>query len=200
MADNDDLFDSTDGADDGAAGSGDGDATPPATQGDGSDATGSNSSTQEKGVAYWMSEAQKAQAALRKAQGLDQKGNPKPDAKPTPKSTDAAEGTPEAARLSEFEAFARENAREQLFNQEPRLKDFGFSLEDIGGETLAEMRANREQLVKVIDKAESRALNKAFETVGIDPALAGGPREKRDFAAMSDEEIEKEIARAKGLA
>lgn len=196
MADNDDLFDGTI-ADDGATGSGDGDPTPPATQGDGSDAAKSNSSTEDKGVAFWMSKAQAAEAALRKAQGLDSKGQPKADAKPDPKSADAA---PEpTARESEYAAYLKEAALERLFNEEPRLKDFGYSLEDISGDSLEEMKANRNRLVKVIDRAESRALNRAFEQVGIDPALAGGPTEKRDFAAMTDEEIEKEIARAKGL-
>lgn len=195
MADNDDLFDTTDDAANDAAGSGDGAATPPATQGDGSDATGSNSSTDDKGVAYWMSKAQKAEAALRKAQGLDSTGQPKPAAKPPTQSADAA---PES-RESEYAAYLKEAAMERLFNEEPRLKDFGYSLEDISGDSLSEMKANRDRLVKVIDRAESRALNRAFEEVGIDPALAGGPTEKRDFASMSAEEFEKEIARAKGL-
>lgn len=195
MADTDDLFDNTDDADDGAAGSGDS-STEPAPQGDGSDATGSNSSTEADRVKYWMSKAQAAEAELNKQRGLDAKGQPK-QSKPEPKSTDA--NTPAEPEGSEFEAYMREAVRNQIFTEEPRLKDFGFSLNDIGGDSLAEMRANREQLVKVIDRAESRALNRAFEQVGIDPSLAGGPREKRDFAAMSDEEIEKEIARAKGL-
>ena len=196
MADNDDLFGGTSGDTDGTTDSGDAPKAP-ATQGDGSDASQSNSSAEEKGVAYWMSEAQKAQAALRRAQGLDSKGQPKQDTKADQKPTDASsDATPQP---SEFEAYMRESVRRQLFAEEPRLKDFGFALEDISGESLAEMEANRQRLVKVIEKAESRALNQAFEKVGIDPSLAGGPQERKDYAAMSPEEFEKEIQRAKGL-
>lgn len=196
MADNDDLFDEGTGSDD-ASGSGDGTQDPPAPQGDGSDGGASGSSTDDR-VAFWMSKAQSAEAEVNRLKGVRQDGTPKD--KPGPKSSgDQQPPAGQPDRLTEFTNFARENVRNQLFSEEPRLKEFGFSLDDIAGDSLAEMQANRQRLVKVIEKAESRALNQAFEKVGIDPSLAGGPTERKDYSAMSDEEFEKEIARAKGL-
>lgn len=196
MADTDDLFDDTDGSDDGASESGTEESSSSAPQGDGGNGGESNSKT-DKRIADWMSRAQAAEAELNRLKGLDQKGNPKP--RTDGRSSDAAAQEAPASQPSEFEGYMRESVRRQLFAEDDRLKEFGFSLEDIAGDSLAEMQASRTRLVKVIEKASSRALNQAFERIGIDPSVAGGPTERKDYAALSDEEFEKEIAKAKGL-
>lgn len=187
MADNDDLFD-TDGEEEPVTGSSDADNAPAPQDGDSASGSESDSQDESERVKFWMSKAQKAEAALAKA-----------SKQKTPAARPAGDDSSEAPEVNEFQEFIKRSAQEGLFKEDPRLADFGFTVDDLAGSSLAEMRAARTRLVKVIEKAESRGLNAAYQRLGIDPSVAGGSSEKRDYASMTDEEFEKEIQRAKSL-
>ena len=144
-----------------------------------------------------MSKAQSAEAEVNRLKGKPQTSKKQEAA--TPSGDDSgAQPDPGQDRLGEFESYMRESVRNQMFGEDARLKDFGFSLEDISGDTPAQMQASRQRLIQVIEKSQSRALNEAYEQLGIDPSIAGGSAERKDYAAMSPEEFEKEIQKAKG--
>lgn len=175
----DDLFEGTLPEGEGDT-SGSGEAPePPAPQ-----ANASESATEDpkdKRISDLMSQLQTTQAENNRLKGVKQDGTKKPEA--------AAPSTAPNPEQDEFREYLKLTAQTSLFNEDPRLKDFGFTAEDIAGDSLADMRAKRKQLVSVIEKAESRGLNAAFERMGLDASQAGGPDEKRDFASMSEKEI-----------
>lgn len=99
-------------------------------------------------------------------------------------------------RVSEFEEFARENARITLFNSDPRLAEAGLQPGDIAGTTLAEMRASKDKHLKLIGGIEGRLRNRLLSEHGLDPEVAtgAGTEQAPSFATMSDEEFAKFLA------
>lgn len=100
------------------------------------------------------------------------------------------------SRLSEFEEFARENARNTLFASDPRLAAAGLTAEDIAGSTLSEMKASMAKHQKLIGGIESRMRNEILAQHGLDPDVAtgAGSAETPSFSKMSDKEFAEFLA------
>lgn len=102
----------------------------------------------------------------------------------------------------EFLQFARQQTRESLFNSEPRLAKYGFSADDIAGDSLTEMKASFTAHVKRINGMESLVRREILTQHGLDPevSVSGGGTEKgTDFATMSDEDFEKFLKKRDSL-
>lgn len=104
-----------------------------------------------------------------------------------------SQGDATNARISEYEEFARENARNTLFNSDPRLAAAGLSVEDITGNSLAEMRASVQKHQKVIGGIEGRLRNQILSEHGLEPDVATGQGTEKvpSFATMTDAEFAK---------
>lgn len=94
-------------------------------------------------------------------------------------------------RVTEFEEFARENARITLFNSEPLLAQAGLEAGDLAGTTLAEMRASLKKHLKVVSGMESRLRNKVLQEHGLDPEVATGAGTEKtpSFSTMTEKEF-----------
>lgn len=101
-----------------------------------------------------------------------------------------------AAEVDEFKEFARENARNTLFNSDPRLAEAGLSAEDITGTTLTEMRASMKKHLKMVDGVEGRLRNKILAEHGLDPEVATGQGTEKpvSFSTMTDKEFNDYLA------
>lgn len=142
----------------------------------------------DKRIRDLMSQLQRTEAENNRLKGQKQDGTKK----------EATPSTTVDPSTAEMQAYLKETVQQRIFDEDPRLREFGFGVEDIAGDDLAAMRANRKKLQAVIEKAESRGLNAAFERMGLDPSVAGGPQETRDFASMSDKEIAELLDKAVG--
>lgn len=109
------------------------------------------------------------------------------DGKPSPKKSDLP---PE---VEQWVTAARTQTRNQLFDSDPRLKEYGFSPELITGETPAEMRASFQALRKTVSKMEAAARKAIMEDQGGIPDLSGGSVATGgpDWTKMSSEEFNK---------
>lgn len=152
---------------------------------------GSADSTDPKDarIAALMSRAQKAEAALAKA--TKGKGSAVDG-----QTNDQADGDRSSDRVSEMEQYWASKTREDIFRREGLDKYFD-SPDVVEGNSLAEIKASAERLKKVADKAMSTARQEAFARAGIDPDIGGGaPGKPTDWAALSDEEFDKQFDKA----
>jgi hypothetical protein len=125
--------------------------------------------------------ANKAEAALK---ALNAGGSP-------------ASGSNDPERKALLEEL-REAGLDAVYGEFAELKDFGIDRALIGGTTRAEMRESATSLVGLIKGVATKARNAALREAGVSPAPVGGNASKpKDYAGMSDEEIEQEINRAK---
>ena len=182
----DDTFADTDDSDSTDNGSGDADDAP-APRSDGGSADSPD--PKDARIAALMSRAQKAEAALAKAQ----KG----------KDTSAVDGQTNDQTdngggngVDEMAKYWAEKTREDIFARQGLDKYFD-SPDVIEGNSLEEIRASAERLKKVADRAMSTARQEAFARAGIDPDLGGGtPGKPTDWASLSDEEFDKRFEKA----
>jgi len=93
--------------------------------------------------------------------------------------------------LDEFREFARENARNTLFNSNPQLAAAGLTAEDITGSTLAEMQASLAKHQKTISGIEGRMRNQILAEHGLSPEVAtgAGTEKAQTFSTMTDKEF-----------
>lgn len=157
-----------------------GEDAPPATDNDNSDA-------ESKRVADLMSKWQKAEARAQKAEAaLNKTGGKQTKGKKS-----------QSDFLSEFEQFAREDARQRLFNGDPRFAKYGLEADVIRGESFEEMRASAAAQAKMLDSLESRIRNEVLAEHGLEAGISGASagRESNlpDFGSMSEEDFEKFI-------
>lgn len=186
----DSQFDGIDSGNDSAPESGSESSAPPK-----SDQSGDQSNSAKR-INDLMSIAQQhearanaAEAELARLRGQKPRGDGKPE--------DA--GAPEAgAGAEDWAALLREQARDQFYASDPRLAEYGVPKEAITGATPAEMREALIRQTKLVDAIETRARNAALVEFGLDPEIGGGAGEPaKDFAAMSKEEFESWVQRAK---
>ena len=93
----------------------------------------------------------------------------------------------------------RESEIDRIYQSDPRFEAYGFQRGDLAGETPAEIKASADRFRQLIERVEGAARNSLQRELGVVPDIVPerrGPR--KDFASMSSEEFEKEIARAKG--
>lgn len=159
-----------------------GEDAPPTTDND-------NSESESKRIADLMSKWQKAEARAQKAEAaLGKKSGGQTKGKKA--STDF---------MSEFEAFAREDARARLFNSDPRFAKYGLEPSVIAGESIEDMQASAQRQIKMLDSLESRIRNEVLTEHGLDAGVSGagkgGGSSLPDFGSMSDEDFEKLIQR-----
>lgn len=109
---------------------------------------------------------------------------------------DEPQGDTTNDRVNEFEVFARENARQTLYGSNPLFAQAGLEVDDIAGETLAEMRASAKKHLKILQGMEGRLRNKILAEHGLDPEVAtgAGTESVPSFSSMSDEEFAKFMA------
>lgn len=151
--------------------------------------SGSDSKTEansEKRIRDLMSRAQKAEAEVAKLR------------KPAETKDSADGGSTAKAEADELREFLRENVRQQLFEREPRLAQYGIEATAIEGTTVTEMTASFERQRKLIGAIETRARSVVLEEHGLDPDVGGGSAEAPvDFNAMPKTEFDALVERAK---
>lgn len=109
---------------------------------------------------------------------------------------DDQQGDATNARISEYEEFARANARSTLFGSDPQLAEAGLVVDDIAGSTLAEMRASMQKHQQVIGGIEGRLRNKILSEHGLDPEVATGQGTEKpvSFSTMTDKQFNDYLA------
>jgi len=136
--------------------------------------------------------ANKAEKALKAAlAALGQGEAPEGDGEPSDGKPD-----PERAALM---AEIREAGLDAVYAENPLLKTYGIERELVQGANRAEMRESAAALVALIKSIETKAKNVALAEHGITPEPGPTTRKPpKSYDAMTPEEFEREIARAKG--
>lgn len=159
--------------------------------GDAGDAPKEPAKDEDKRIRDLQSAADKATARANKAEAEL--------AKALGKGEGTGEGAPardpeRAALLSEL----REASLDAVYGEFPDLKRFGISRDLVEGQTRVEMRESATSLVTLVKSVETKARNAALKEHGITPEPAGATRQPpKSYDSMSDEDFEKEIARAR---
>lgn len=93
----------------------------------------------------------------------------------------------------------REASLDAVLGENPELKQYGIDRNLIEGANRAELRESATQLVSLVKSVATKARNAALREHGLNAEPVGGTREKpKNYGTMSDEDFEKELARAKG--
>jgi hypothetical protein len=102
--------------------------------------------------------------------------------------------------LEEFKAFARETARNTLFDSDPRLAAAGLTADDIAGSTLSEMKESVSKHQKVVSGIEGRLRNQILAEHGLSPEVqtGAGTEEGPSFSKMSKKEFADFLAERDG--
>lgn len=134
-------------------------------------------------MSKWQAEQAKSANLQKEIDALKGKSKPAPKDKPAGDPVDNSQA-------DEFVQFARESARKQLFDSEPRFAEYGLDVDAISGQTLSEMKAAAKAQLSLIDGIESRARNRILAEHGLDPDITTGQGEKpTSFSTMSDKEF-----------
>lgn len=94
----------------------------------------------------------------------------------------------------------RQTARDQIYSSEPRLARYGIEPEAIEGDTPASMQASLTNLRNLIDRIETDASNRTLKKAGLTASAKGSAAQRGPEIPDSDEDFEKLVAQAKGLA
>ena len=90
-------------------------------------------------------------------------------------------------------------ARMFVFQQNPKLAQYGISSSDLAGSTPAAVAQSATELVARFEKIETQVRNKVLADQGLAPELDSGvPEPARDFTKMSSEDFEKVMNAALG--
>lgn len=97
-----------------------------------------------------------------------------------------------------WEAELLEDRRDAIYAAHPELKEFGIDRSLIDGRTRDQMRASAAALVSLVKSVEAKTRNKVMKDFGLKAEPAGTSRSApKDYASMSDEDFEKEMALAR---
>jgi hypothetical protein len=110
-----------------------------------------------------------------------------------------ADKAPEAPAPSDMWVEAqREVYAERLLDRYPRLTEYGLDIEDITGQTPAEMKASVKRHIDRINAIETKARTNLLIEHGLSPEVPGGGTTRGvDVAAMADADFEKLVQRTK---
>lgn len=143
----------------------------------------------DKRISDLQSKADKAEARANKAEAALAKS-----LKPGESAGSGKNDPEQAALMTEL----REASLDAVFGEFSELRDYAIDRALIEGSTRAEMREAATSLVGLIKSVETKARNKALREHGIKAEPAGATRQTpKNFSEMSNEDFEKEIARAK---
>ncbi len=123
------------------------------------------------------------------------------EAKTSKKDADGAKsGSANSGEGQQWIQFAQTQARDQIFASDPRFAELGLDRSSIAGTTPAEMQESGKRLMDLLDTIETTLTTSILKKHGLSPevkgaAPAGGKR--KGYDEMSDEDFEKELARAK---
>lgn len=161
---------------------------------DGGDAAGADKTGEpakdgaDKRISDLQSKYDKAEARANKAESALQKLN-------AGDGTDAGSNDPERKALLEE---LREASLDSVFGEFAELKEYGIDRALIEGRSRAEMRESATALVGLVKSVATKERNRVLREHGIKAEPAGATRSApKNYAEMSDEDIEKEIARAR---
>ncbi len=145
---------------------------------------------EDKRISDLQSKADKAEARANKAEAALAKTVSRGDGE-APK----VQSDPEReALMSEL----RDASLDAVFAEFAELKDYGVDRSLIEGRTRAEMREAATALVGLVKSVETKARNRVLKEHGIKAEPAGATRQPpKDFASMSNEDFEKELANSK---
>lgn len=142
----------------------------------------------DKRISDLQSERDKATARANKAEKLLEKLN-------AGEGADSGSNDPERTALL---AELRETSLDAVYGEYSELKDYGIDRALIEGRTRAEMRESATALVGLIKSVATKARNKALQEAGVKADPTGATRQPpKNYGAMSEEDFEKEIARAR---
>lgn len=143
----------------------------------------------DKRIRDLQSKADKAEARANKAEAA------------LAKSLKPGEGDAKGSNDPEREALLlelRDASLDTVYGEFAELKEYGIDQALIEGQTRAEMRESASTLVALIKGVETKARNRALRDAGVKAEPVGATRQApKNYAAMSDEDIEKEISRAR---
>ena len=149
-----------------------------------------NDSPADKRIRDLQSKADKAEARANRLEKL------------LAKAAGSGEGNASGSKDPERDALMtelREASLDAVFGEFPELTTYGIDRSLIEGRTRAEMREAATSLVGLIKSVETKARNKALRDAGVKADPTGATRQPpKNYATMSDEDFEKEIARARG--
>lgn len=92
----------------------------------------------------------------------------------------------------------REASLDAVYGEFAELKEYGIDRALIEGATRAQMRESATSLVGLVKGVETKVRNKVLREHGIKAEPAGSARSApKDYGSMSDEDFEKELARAR---
>jgi len=180
-----DLGDNSEDEEDNAGSSGSANDAPP----DGAATSDANEKRVNDLMGKWQSEQAKAAKLQQELDAERAKASLK-----IAKSKTASAGDKAA---EEFVQFARESARKQLFDSDPRLTAYGLSPEAIVGDSIEDMKTSFKGQVELIAAIETRARNEVLSEHGLDPRVeAGGSAgELPSFLSMDDKDFEAFVAK-----
>lgn len=133
-------------------------------------------------MSKWQSEQAKANRLQKELDSLKAKAP----------SASKAKNARADSGADEFVQFARESARTQLFNSDPRLAAYGLSASSIAGDSLDEMKASVKAQLDLISAIETKTRNQILAEHGLEPSVASGEAsgEVPNFLSMSDKDFE----------
>ena len=94
----------------------------------------------------------------------------------------------------------KQTARDSIYASDPRLARYGIEPDAISGDTPAEMQASLTQVKNLIDRIETDSSNRTLKKAGLTASNKGSASVKGPEIPESDEDFEKLVAQAKGLA
>lgn len=151
----------------------------------------------DKRVNDLMSNWQKEQARANRLQGeLDKLKSQKPsDQKP---EGQAPAADPDPTR-EEWISAQREFLRERALNSDGRFEEYGIGLDDLTGDTPAEIKASVKRFQTLIDAVETKARTRLLQEYGLNPEIAGQAMDpKVDIDGMSTDDFNKLVEKARG--
>jgi hypothetical protein len=107
-----------------------------------------------------------------------------------------AEGSPPADAGGAQDSATLDMARMFVFQQHPKLAEYGLSEADLTGSTPGDIARSAADQVARLERVETKARNKLLAENGMAPEVDGGspPPPARDFSKMSSEDFKKLMA------
>ena len=141
----------------------------------------------------WQKEQARANRLERELEKL--RGQKPADQRP---EGDAPAADADPAR-EEWISAQREFMRERAATSDKRFEEYGIGVDDITGNTPAEIRASFKKLQALIDAVETKARTRLLQEYGLNPEIAGQAMDpKVDIEGMSTDDFNKLVEKARG--
>lgn len=164
----------------------------------GDDAASAPPKDESKRINDLMSRAQKAEARADKAEKALEASAAKDQGQRSEGQAPAKDGDADPTR-EEWISAQREFLRERALNSDARFEEYGIGLDDLTGDTPAEIKASVKRFQTLIDAVETKARTRLLQEYGLNPEIAGQAMDpKVDIDGMSESDFNKLVDKARG--